>query len=29
VRRCYRIYPQFAIYILFTIIRRLMADRTG
>lgn len=27
VRRCYRVYPQFAIYILFTIIRRLMADR--
>lgn len=28
VRRCYRVYPQFAIYILFSIIRRLMADRT-
>lgn len=29
VRRCYRVYPQFAIYILFTIIRRLMADRVA
>lgn len=28
LRRCYRIYPQFAIYILFTIIGRLTADRT-
>ncbi|MFN0316345.1 MAG: cyclic nucleotide-binding domain-containing protein [Burkholderiales bacterium] len=28
VRRCYRVYPQFAIYILFSIIRRLMADRS-
>ena len=28
VRRCYRVYPQFAIYILFSIIRRLMADLT-
>ncbi len=27
VRRCYRVYPQFAIYILFSIIRRLMSDR--
>lgn len=27
VRRCYRVYPQFAIHVLFTIIRRLMADR--
>lgn len=27
VRRCYRVYPQFAIYILSSIIRRLMADR--
>lgn len=27
LRRCYRVYPQFAIHVLFTIIRRMMADR--
>lgn len=29
VQRCFRLYPQFAIYILSSTIRRLMADRAG